>query len=617
MNIILGISAFYHDSSAALVVDGKIVAAAQEERFNREKNSKVFPELSIRYCLDEYGINIDDIDSIIYYEKPLLKFERILESIYNYSPRGLKLFLNAMPEWIGGKLFLKRMIREGLSKIEVYDESKLNILFSDHHLSHAASTYFTSNFENSAILTVDGVGEWCTSTISVGRGNQIKVLKELNYPNSVGLLYSAFTYYLGFKVNSGEYKLMGLAPYGNSESDRVKQFENLIENEIVEIFDDGSIYLNQRYFDYTSGLKMTKNKQWEILFGFAIRNENQEILQIHCDLALAIQNVLERIIIKMAKEACKLTNSENICLAGGVALNCVSNSSLLNSGIFKNVHIQPASGDSGCSIGAALACYHIYYNYPRIIQNDIMLGTYLGPSFSNDEIFKFNKKYKAVSTKYDSFDILCDEIAAKISEGNVVGWFQGRMEFGPRALGNRSILADPSDAEMQKKLNLKIKFRESFRPFAPSVMLEYANDFFDMNIKSPHMMFVFKVKNTLRDRLPNGYSSLEFKGKMYVKRSKLQAITHLDYSARVQTVDQNSNPKFWNLLNKFKNKTGRGILVNTSFNVRGEPIVCSPYDAYRCFMTTNIDYLVMNDFIYYKSNQPQNLHNWSKEFEKD
>lgn len=617
MNIILGISAFYHDSSAALVVDGKIVAAAQEERFNREKNSKVFPELSIRYCLDEYGINIDDIDSIIYYEKPLLKFERILESIYYYSPYGLKLFLSAMPEWIGGKLFLKRMIREGLSKIEVYNESKLNILFSDHHLSHAASTYFTSNFDNSAILTIDGVGEWCTSTISVGRGNQIKVLKELNYPNSVGLLYSAFTYYLGFKVNSGEYKLMGLAPYGNSENDRVNQFESLIENEIVEIFEDGSIYLNQRYFDYTSGLKMTNNNRWEKLFGFPIRNENQEIQQIHCDLALAIQNVLERIILKMANEACKLTNSENICLAGGVALNCVSNSSLMNSGIFKNVHIQPASGDSGCSIGAALACYHIYYNYPRIIQNDIMLGTYLGPSFSNDEIFKFNKKYKAVATKYDSFDILSDEVASKISEGNVIGWFQGRMEFGPRALGNRSILADPSDAEMQKKLNLKIKFRESFRPFAPSVMLEYANDFFDINIESPHMMFVFKVKNTLRNRLPNGYSSLEFKEKMYVKRSELQAITHLDYSARVQTVDQNSNPKFWNLLKKFKNKTGKGILVNTSFNVRGEPIVCSPYDAYRCFMTTNIDYLVMNDYIYYKGDQPQNQHNWSVEFEKD
>jgi carbamoyltransferase len=602
---ILGISAYYHDSAAVLLIDGEIIAAAQEERFTRIKHTEEFPSNAIKYCLEESGLSIDDLDAVVYYEKPLLKFERLLQTYYSLSPSGIVSFLKAIPVWLNGKLFIKKRIREALQEIECYDKKKIKLLFSSHHLSHAASSFFCSNYEKAAIITIDGVGEWSTVSIGIGEGNSIKMIKEMTFPHSVGLLYSSFTYYLGFKVNSGEYKLMGLAPYGNKNSNQTKAFIDLIKTKLVDIKEDGSIWMNQEYFNYTSGLKMIKEAKWESLFGIKKRVESDEILQVHCDLAFAIQFVTEEIVIGLAQEAKKISGLSCVTMSGGVALNCVANAKLLEQNIFDEVYIQPASGDSGGALGAALAVYYMYYNQSRNSSKlNILKSSYLGPSYSNKEILNMAKKNKAVFKNISSRDELTKEVAELILKNKIVGWFQGRMEFGPRALGNRSILANPANEEMQKKLNLKIKNREGFRPFAPSVLAEDSNNYFDIDVKSPYMLFTAMLKENYRKKLPENYQNLSLWDKLYESRSFFPAITHIDFSARIQTVEKNSNPLFYNLLEKVKDITGNGILVNTSFNERGEPIVCSPQDAYNCFMRTEMDYLVIENFIFEKTAQP-------------
>ncbi|MFY8161458.1 MAG: carbamoyltransferase, partial [Candidatus Kapaibacteriota bacterium] len=499
----------------------------------------------------------------------------------------------------------------------------LKLLFTEHHLSHAASAYYPSNFENSAILTIDGVGEWTTTSIGLGQGNQIKLLKEMHFPHSVGLLYSAFTYYLGFTVNSGEYKLMGLAPYGNPNSEQTNRFIEKIKSEIVDIKSDGSIWLNQKYFNYATGLRMANDTKWAELFGFPRREGEAELKQEHCNLALAIQTVTEEIVIKMAKEAKRLTNSDNLCLAGGVALNCVANGKLLKEGIFKNIYIQPAAGDAGGALGGALAVDYMYFDTKRETSNnstlDNMKGAYLGPEYSDKEIELNNKKTKAVYTKYEDFSELTELVAEKLSNGNVVGWFQGRMEFGPRALGNRSILGDARNPEMQKKLNLKIKYREGFRPFAPSVLAEDCNEYFDLKTDSPYMLLVSQVQKNRLKELPENYNEMPLWDRLYFTRSDIQSVTHLDFSARIQTVHKETNPRYWKLINAFKSLTGYGVIVNTSFNVRGEPIVCTPNDAYRCFMATEMDYLVIGNYVYIKTEQIdwQNREKWQTKFKMD
>ncbi|MBI4945060.1 MAG: carbamoyltransferase [Bacteroidetes bacterium] len=621
MKKILGISAFYHDSAAALTVGGKIIAAAQEERFTRIKHTPDFPTNAIRYCLEEAGLEINELDAIVFYEKPLLKFERLLETYYALAPKGLASFLKAIPVWLNEKIFLKKFIFDGLKEVGNYDKKKIKLLFPEHHLSHAASAFFPSPYKNAAILTIDGVGEWCTATIGLGEGNKISIYKELNFPHSVGLLYSAFTYYLGFTVNSGEYKLMGLAPYGNPESWQTKKFIAIIKANLVDIKDDGSIWLNQYYFNYTTGLRMVNDKKWEKLFGFHRREPEAEIEPHHCNLAMAIQKITEEIVLKMAKEAKRITGSENLCMAGGVALNCVSNGNLLKEKIFKNIFIQPAAGDAGGALGAAFVAGYMYFDDERIVDeiHDQMSGAYLGPEYSEKKIEQMNRKVMAVCKKFSDFSTLTEHIASEIAEGNVVGWFQGRMEFGPRALGNRSILGDARNPEMQKKLNLKIKYREGFRPFAPSVLSEYAQEYFEPETDSPYMLIVAPVNENRREKLPDNYHDLPFWEKLYCKRSDIQSVTHLDFSARIQTVHKETNPKYWQLINAFKRQTGYSLLVNTSFNVRGEPIVCTPHDAYRCFMSTEMDYLVINDFVYCKTGQPdwQNKDKWKVQFEMD
>jgi carbamoyltransferase len=618
---ILGISAYYHDSAAAIVVGGKIMAAAQEERFTRVKHTADFPSNAIKYCLEYTGLEIDELDAVVFYDKPFLKFERLLETYYAFAPKGLLSFLKAIPVWLNEKLFLKRKIISGLQEIGQYDKKKLKLLFTEHHLSHAASAFYPSSFNESAILTIDGVGEWCTASLGIGKGNSVSIVKEMNFPHSVGLLYSAFTYYLGFTVNSGEYKLMGLAPFGNPDSSEVTGYVELIKKNLVDVKEDGSIWLNQTFFSYATGLKMVNAKRWKTLFGFGRRNEEDEILQHHCDLALAIQKVTEEIVIKMAIELKKISGSENLCMAGGVALNCVANARLSELNIFKNIFIQPASGDAGGALGAALAVAHLYFNDARMCREneDKMFGSYLGPDFSNKEVESMTKKTKGRFTKYQDFSELARDVSSVIGNGKVIGWFQGRMEFGPRALGNRSILADARNEEMQKKLNLKIKNREGFRPFAPSILAEDAKEYFDMDQKSPYMLFVAKVNEKYRSRLPENFQMLSLMEKLYVKRSIIPSATHSDFSARFQTVHKETNPRFHDLLTEFKKLSGVGILVNTSFNVRGEPIVCSPYDAYRCFMSTDMDYLVINDYLFAKPEQPdfENRGKWQNEFKKD
>jgi len=601
---ILGISAFYHDSAACLIIDGKIIAAAQEERFSRVKHTADFPSKAIEYCLNEAGLNINEIDHVVFYDKPLLKFERLLETYYAYAPKGLFSFIQAMPVWIKEKVFLKKTIITELSKLGEYQHKKNKLLFTEHHLSHAASTYFASPFNHSAILVIDGVGEWATITIAEGKGNNIKILKEQKFPHSLGLLYSAFTYFLGFKVNSGEYKLMGLAPYGDINSDVTKDYISKIKKEIIDIKEDGSVYLNQTFFNYSTGLKMINEQKWEELFQMKVKKEEDEINSNHCHLAIAIQAVTEEIVIKLAKEAKKLTHSDNLCLAGGVALNCVANGKLLKTNTFKEIFIQPASGDAGGSLGAALSTYYMYLNCERKVEssNDSMSGSYLGPYYSDKEIESALKFNKAISNKLED-DTLFKKVANLINEGHVIGWFQGRMEFGPRSLGNRSIIADPRNFEMQKKLNLKIKFREGFRPFAPSVLLEDTQKYFELDSKSPYMLMVAPVHSQLRTPLPSNYNQLNISEKLYTVRSSIQSVTHVDFSARVHTVDKNINPKFWNLINEFKTLTGESVLINTSFNVRGEPPVCSPDEAYQCFMNTEMDYLVVGNYLLNKGEQ--------------
>jgi len=621
MKKILGISAFYHDSAAALTMGGEIIAAAQEERFTRKKHTSDFPANAIKYCLEEAGLEIDDLDAIVFYDKPLLKMERLLETYYAFAPKGLGSFLKAIPVWLNEKLFLKKLICDNLKEIGNYDSKKVKLLFTEHHLSHAASAFFPSPYKKAAILTIDGVGEWCTASIGLGDGNKISIIKELEFPHSVGLFYSAFTYYLGFKVNSGEYKLMGLAPYGNPDSPQTNKFIEIIKNKLISIKADGSVWLNQSLFNYATGLRMAKDKKWKKLFGFPARIAETDLKQHHCNLALAVQKITEEIVLKMAMEAKRVTGLENLCMAGGVALNCVANGNLLKENIFKNIYIQPAAGDAGGAIGAALAAGFMYFEEKRTVdeQDDKMSGSYLGPDYSEKEIDSMNKKVKAVYKKYGHLKELTEDIASKIAEGNVVGWFQGRMEFGPRALGNRSILGDARNQEMQKTINLKIKYREGFRPFAPSVLAEDAREYFNLKTDSPYMLITSLVKENKRNKLPDNYHNLPFWEKLYYRRSDIQAVTHLDFSARIQTVRKETNPRYWELISAFKNLTGCSLIINTSFNVRGEPIVCTPHDAYRCFMSTDMDYLVINNFVYCKTKQVdwRNKGKWMVKFNTD
>ncbi len=621
MTKILGISAFYHDSAAALIIDGKIVSAAQEERFTRIKHTPDFPTHAIKYCLEHSGLDINELDAVIFYDKPFLKFERLLETYYAFAPRGLRSFLQAMPIWLSKKIFLKKIIKDELTAIQKYNKKKLKVLFSEHHLSHAASAFFTSPFKNAAILTIDGVGEWATATIGYGEDNKITLLKSLNFPHSVGLLYSAFTYFLGFTVNSGEYKLMGLAPYGNPGSTETLTFVNQIKKHLVTIHTDGSIWLNQKYFTYATGLRMIDDKQWESMFGFSRREPETEMTQQQCNLALAIQIVTEEIVLKMAEEARRITGSENLCMAGGVALNCVANGKLLETKKFKSLYIQPAAGDAGGALGAALTAYHMYFEGQRFpqVNEDLMEGTYLGPEYGGKEIEQMCKKVKANFKKIEDSNELLKMAASLLSDGNVVGWFQGRMEFGPRALGNRSILADARNPEMQKKLNLKIKYREAFRPFAASVMDEARTEYFNLETDSPYMLLVSPVQDHRRKQVPENYYDLSMRERLYQPRSDVQSITHLDFSCRIQTVNKKTNSKYWQLIDHFKNLTGYGLIVNTSFNVRGEPPVCTPLEAYRCFMCTDMDYLVIENYFFSKNDQIdwENKEKWLTNFSKD
>ena len=615
---ILGLSAYYHDSAAAILVDGDIIAAAHEERFTRKKHDFSFPVNAARYVLEEAGIKYEDLTTVVFYDKPYLKFERLLETYHAFAPKGLTSFLSAIPVWIKEKLFMKKMLNEELAKL---GKGKIPILFPEHHLSHAASAFYPSPFEEAAILTIDGVGEWATTTIGLGKGNKIEMLRELHFPHSVGLLYSAFTYYTGFRVNSGEYKLMGLAPYGNSDSSQTKEFKEKILNILVDIRDDGSLLLNMKYFNYATGLRMTNDKKWEKLFGIPPRKGESEITQEYMNMALAIQQVTEEIVLKLAKTAKELTNNKYLTMAGGVALNSVANGKLLSSGLFDDIWIQPAAGDAGGALGAAYAAWYIWKNKKRIINNkpDSMKGAYLGPEFTDKQIRNVATKYNSKYKHYDSFDELIKIVAEKISEGNVVGWFQGRMEYGPRALGNRSILGDARNPEMQKKMNLKIKYREGFRPFAPTVLEEDISKYFVLNNTSPYMLLVIPVKEDRRNPVPEDYNDMELYKRLYHLRSDVPAITHIDYSARIQSVNKNTNSRYWKLINEFKNQTGYGVIVNTSFNVRGEPIVCTPDDAYRCFMRTEMDYLVLSDYLFDKKEQEKLKENsdWKEEFKLD
>jgi carbamoyltransferase len=619
---ILGISAFYHDSAAAYIENGKIIAAAQEERFTRKKHDPSFPTNAVKFCLEQAGISLSDLDAIVFYDKPLLKMERLLETYYAFSPKGLISFLTAIPVWLKEKMFLKRMLYEELFAIQSFDKKKIQLLFPEHHLSHAASAFYPSPFEDAAILTLDGVGEWATASIGHGKGNTISILKELKFPHSLGLLYSAFTYFLGFKVNSGEYKLMGLAPYGRSGSQEVENYKKIIKDVLVDIKSDGSIWLNQDYFNYATGLRMVYDDKWESLFGFPTRQSESILEQKHCDLGLAIQEITEEVVLLMAQEAKKLTQSKACVLAGGVALNCVANGKLKDAGIFDEIFIQPAAGDAGGALGAALAAEYIYFNQPRIIEThtmDAMQGSYLGPDFSGKEIEQMAKQQRAVFEYFPEFSDLSSKTAKLISEGNVIGWFQGRMEFGPRALGGRSILGDPRNPEMQKKLNLKIKYREGFRPFAPSVLAEDVSEYFECETISPYMLLVHGVQEKRRTQLPDNYDSLDMMEKLYFLRSDLPSITHIDFSARIQTVHKETNPRYHQLISDFKTQTGIGVMVNTSFNVRGEPIVCTPEDAYRCLMRTEMDYLVVGNYLFDKKMQPiwEETDAWKTEFVLD
>jgi carbamoyltransferase len=604
---ILGISAFYHDSAACLLRDGVIVAAAQEERFTRKKGDAAFPERAVAYCLKEAGIGLEDLTHVGFYDKPLLKFERILETYLAIAPAGFASFLKAGPLWIKEKLYIDRELRASLGD---YDRS---LLYAEHHESHAASAFFPSPFTESAILTIDGVGEWATASIGHGQGSDLQILSELRWPDSLGLLYSAFTYYTGFKVNSGEYKVMGLAPYGEPK------YVDLIYRELVELREDGSFTLNQKYFNYLGGLTMT-NEAFNALFGGPPREPESKLTQKEMDLARSVQVVCEEVMLRMARTAHRLTGSKNLCLAGGVALNCVGNGRLLREGPFENIWIQPAAGDAGGALGVAQLIWHRHCAQPRTVVpgKDAMRGAYLGPSFTDEEIEAFLKKQGASYERLERTELLAT-VAHILASEKVVGWFNGRMEFGPRSLGARSILGDPRSPRMQSQMNVKIKFRESFRPFAPSVLRERVSEYFELDCESPYMLLVAPVRKERRIEMSDAELRLWGIEQLNVVRSDIPAVTHIDYSARVQTVSAETSPDYHDLIAKFEELTGCPVLVNTSFNVRGEPIVCTPDDAYRCFMRTHIDYLVLGPFLLGKGVQQewQETADWQREFQLD
>ena len=612
MSNILGISAFYHDSAAAIVIDGKVIAAAQEERFTRKKHDPGYPFNAINFVLEYAKLKLSEIEKIVFYEKPFLKFERLLETYVAMSPKGFVQFSKAMPSWLSQKLFQKKMLIDLLKQHDKNFAPEKKIFFSEHHLSHAASAFYPSPFKEAIILTADGVGEWATTTIAIGNGSNLEIKKEIHFPHSLGLLYSAFTYYVGFKVNSGEYKLMGLAPYGEAK------YVNLIKEKLIDIKDDGSFRLDQKYFNYATGLTMT-NENFHKLFGEKPRDSKKDkIKQIHMDIAASIQKITEEIMIKICKSVREEYKIPNLCLAGGVALNCVANGKILKNKIFDNIWIQPASGDAGGSLGAALAYHYLEDKNKRVINSsDEMKGSYLGPEYQNEQIEIFLKDAGA-NYQYISEEDLTNKTAEDLSKGLAIGWFQGRMEFGPRALGSRSILGDPRSPKMQKNLNLKVKYRESFRPFAPSVLREDLNEWFEISNSSPYMLLVAEIKKNKQIEMTADEKKLFGIDKLNIKRSEIPAVTHVDYSARIQTVDKETNKVYYNLIKKFKELTNCPILVNTSFNVRGEPIVNTPKDAFNCFMGTELDRLVIGNFYLEKDKQPQLLKkNYKEKFELD
>ena len=600
MTAILGISAFYHDSAAALIIDGEIIAAAQEERFTRKKHDPSYPVNAINYCLSEAGLSLAQVDHIAFYDKPFLKFERLLETYVALAPKGFQSFRMAMPVWLREKLFLKDMLIKEIKKADKnFNSNKL--MFGEHHFSHAASAFYASPFEEAVVLTLDGVGEWATTTVSIGKGHELDIVKEIHFPHSLGLLYSAFTYYIGFRVNSGEYKVMGLAPYGEPK------YKDLILENLIDLKEDGSFRLNQSYFNYATGLTMV-NQKFANLFGEPIRKpDTDKLTQFHMDIAASVQSVTEEVVLTMTKSLAKEYNIPNLCMAGGVALNCVANGKILRDKSFKDVWIQPASGDAGGALGGALAVWHKELNKPRKINpNDAMQGSYLGPSYEQNSI---ERELSDCDAKFDSVteDEMIEQTSNALADGKAVGWIQGRMEFGPRSLGSRSILGDPRSEKMQKTLNLKVKYRESFRPFAPSVLREDLTDWFELDYDSAYMLLVGDVRKDKRIKMTSEEECLFGIDKLNIKRSSIPAVTHVDYSARIQTVHKQTNPKYHALISKFKEKTGFSVVVNTSFNVRGEPIVCSPQDAFRCFMGTELDVLVIGNCVLRKEQQDKSL----------
>ena len=610
---ILGISAFYHDSAAALIVDGEIVAAAQEERFTRKKHDAGFPEQAIRYCLEEGGVTLGELDYVAFYDKPFLKFERLLETYLAFAPRGFTSFCKAMPVWLGEKLFLKKLLFRRLRGIEDVKLAEDKLIFAEHHISHAASAYYPSPFDDALVLTADGVGEWATTSVGIAEGTDLKIVKEIHFPHSLGLLYSAFTYYTGFKVNSGEYKIMGLAPYGEP------RYADLIREHLIDTRPDGSYRLNMEYFDYCTGLRMT-NAKFDELFGGPPRKPEDRLTQREMDLAASVQKVLEDILLDMTRSLAEEYGKTNLCLAGGVALNCVANGEILRDGSFERVWIQPAAGDAGGAVGAALYAHYAHCGKPRAPspnRMDAMAGAYLGPGFETGEVERRLEESQAVYTRLDDNELI-SETAAALEAGKAVGWFQGRMEFGPRALGNRSILGDPRSPEMQSLLNLKVKYRESFRPFAPSVLREDVEDWFEIGEDSPYMLLVAEVAEDKRIAMTEEQQALFGIDKLNVPRSEIPAVTHVDYSARIQTVHAETNPRYHALISAFKQRTGCPVVVNTSFNVRGEPLVCTPEDAFRCFMGTEIEVLVVGNCLLRKEDQdPALKQNYETAFELD
>jgi len=600
LTYVLGISAFYHDSAASIIRDGEIIAAAQEERFTRKKHDACYPKNAINYVLKEAGLKLNEVDYIVFYEKPFLKFERLLETYIGFSPSGFKSFSMSMSLWLREKLFQKKMLFDALKEQDNNFNDIKKINFSEHHLSHAASAFFSSPYDEAVILTLDGVGEWATTTISLGKNNKINILKEIHFPHSLGLMYSAFTYFLGFKVNSGEYKIMGLAPYGEP------RFKDIILDNLIDVKVDGSFRLNMDYFNYATGLTMTNNK-FAKLFKMERREPENKLLQIHMDIAASIQSVTEEIVLKITRFLFKEFNIPNLCMAGGVALNCVANGKILKDGLFKNIWIQPASGDAGGALGAAQAFYYQELgNKRQILKTDSMKGSYLGPHFTDYEVENELKKCGANYKKLN-LDQIIKDTAKALSEEKAIGWFQGRMEFGPRSLGNRSIIADSRSEKMQKNLNLKVKFRESFRPFAPAVLFEKVSEWFEINSESPYMLLVADIKKSKQLQMTNEQKNLFGIDKLKIKRSSIPSVTHVDYSARIQTVHKETNQIFYKLIEEFERITKFPVLINTSFNVRGEPIVCSITDAFNCFMGTDLDVLVCNNFILHKKNQNKDL----------